>query len=173
MFNFEKLERWHEAIAFADLVYQLTRKFPDEERFGLTNQMRRAAVSISSNIAEGSSRSSRTDCARFVEIATGSLFEVVSQSTVGRNQQFLTEAGYQQLYQAAEKQSHMLSAPQIPGILLTLNPQPLAAPKPSEGGSTLNLPVDKPYSLDQLSYMVIVNLARFALLRSTSGQTYC
>jgi four helix bundle protein len=109
MFNFEKLERWHEAIAFADLVYQLTRKFPDEERFGLTNQMRRAAVSISSNIAEGSSRSSRTDCARFVEIATGSLFEVVSQSTVGRNQQFLTEVEYQQLYQAAEKQSRMLS----------------------------------------------------------------
>jgi four helix bundle protein len=60
-------------------------------------------------IAEGSSRSSRTDYARFVEIATGSLFEVVSQSTVGRNQQFLTEVEYQQLYQAAEKQSRMLS----------------------------------------------------------------
>jgi hypothetical protein len=59
--NFEKLETWHEAIAFADLVCQLTRKFPDEERFGLTNQMRRAAVSISSNIAEGFSRSSRTE----------------------------------------------------------------------------------------------------------------
>src|SRR2546422_998716 len=74
MFNFEKLETWHDAIAFADLVYQFTRHFPVEERFGLTNQMRRAAVSISSNIAEGCSRSSRTDYARFVEIATGSVF---------------------------------------------------------------------------------------------------
>jgi len=109
MFNFEKLETWHEAIAFADLVYQLTRRFPDEERFGLTNQMRRAAVSISSNVAEGCSRSSRADYARFVEIATGSVFEVVSQATVGRNQGFLTDSGYQQLYQAAEKQSRMLS----------------------------------------------------------------
>ena len=109
MFNFEKLETWHEAIAFADLVYQLTRQFPDEERFGLTNQMRRAAVSVSSNIAEGCSRLSKVDYARFVEIATGSVFEVVSQATIGRNQGFLTEAHYQQLYQAAEKQSRMLS----------------------------------------------------------------
>jgi four helix bundle protein len=109
MFNFEKLETWHDAIAFANLVYQFTRKFPDEERFGLTNQMRRAAVSISSNIAEGCSRSSRLDYARFVEIATGSVFEVVSQATIGRNQGFLSETDYKQLYQAAEKQSRMLS----------------------------------------------------------------
>ena len=109
MFNFEKLETWHEAIAFADLIYKLTRHFPDEERFGLTNQMRRAAVSISSNIAEGCSRSSRVDYARFVEIATGSVFEVVSQATIGRNQDFLGQTDYDQLYQAAEKQSRMLS----------------------------------------------------------------
>jgi len=53
MFNFEKLEVWQKAIAFAGLVYRLTRLFPPDERFGLTNQIRRAAVSISSNIAEG------------------------------------------------------------------------------------------------------------------------
>jgi four helix bundle protein len=62
-------------------VYELTGDFPGEERFGLTNQMRCAAVSISSNIAEGSSGASRTDFARFVEIATGSLFEVASTTT--------------------------------------------------------------------------------------------
>jgi four helix bundle protein len=71
--------------------------------------MRRAAVSISSNIAEGSSRSSKQDYARFVEIATGSLFEVVSQATIGRNQKFLSEPEYKELYTAAEKQSRMLS----------------------------------------------------------------
>jgi four helix bundle protein len=73
MFNFEKLDVWQEAIAFADLIYEVTAKFSEQERFGLTNQMRRAAVSISSNIAEGSwrlsrmgLRSLRRDCDRIV-----------------------------------------------------------------------------------------------------------
>ena len=109
MFNFEKLETWQKAILFADLVYRLTRAFPDEERFGLTSQMRRAAVSISSNIAEGSARHSRQDYARFVEIAAGSLFEVVSQSFIGRNQGFLGEADFKAIYSAADKQSRMLT----------------------------------------------------------------
>lgn len=109
MFNFEKLETWQKAIAFADLVYETTRSFPTDERFGLTNQMRRAAVSVSSNIAEGSARNSRTDYARFLEIATGSLFEVVSQSFVGRRQGFLSEAEFNKLYAVAEEQGRMLS----------------------------------------------------------------
>ena len=53
MFNFERLDVWKEAIGLADCVYRLTREFPDYEKFGLANQMRRATVSISSNIAEG------------------------------------------------------------------------------------------------------------------------
>jgi four helix bundle protein len=109
MLNFEKLETWQEAIDFADQVYELTSEFPNDERFGLTNQMRRAAVSISSNLAEGSSRSSRPDFARFVEIASGSLFEVVSQSFIGRRRGFLTMDQFQRLYGAAEKQGKMLS----------------------------------------------------------------
>ena len=109
MFNFEKLDVWQEAIQFADLVYQSTRGFPPDERFGLTNQMRRAAVSVSSNIAEGSSRVSRPDFSRFVEIATGSLFEVVSQATVSRRQGLLSDDEHHRMYAAAEKQSRMLS----------------------------------------------------------------
>ena len=109
MFNFEKLETWQETIAFADQLYELTSNFPPDERFGLTNQMRRAAVSISSNLAEGSSRSSRPDFARFVEIASGSLFEAVSQSFIGRRQGFLTEDQFHRLHVAAEKQGKMLS----------------------------------------------------------------
>ena len=109
MFNLEKLEVWQEAIEFADFVYTVTRAFPADERFGLTNQMRRAAVSISSNLAEGSSRSSRPDFARFVEIATGSMYEVVSQATIGRRQEFLSEADFIRLYAACEKQGKMLS----------------------------------------------------------------
>lgn len=56
MFNFEKLEAWQKGINFADCIYSESQTFPDEERFGLTNQMRRAGISVPSNIAEGSSR---------------------------------------------------------------------------------------------------------------------
>jgi four helix bundle protein len=108
MFNFEKLDVWEKAIDFADLVYNNTRHFTADERFGLTNQMRRAAVSISSNIAEGTSRMSQADFARFIEIATGSVFEVVSQSFIGRRQ-FLTEEGFRALYLAAEEIGRMPS----------------------------------------------------------------
>lgn len=115
MFNFEKLEVWQKAMSFADLVYTATQRFPDKERFGLTNQMRRAVVSISSNIAEGSSRQSRTDFARFLEIAVGSLFEVASQCQIELRQGFLTQDQFRQLYSAAEEQSKMLS-----GLLKTV-----------------------------------------------------
>ena len=109
MFGFEKLDVWQRAIEFADVVYSITRRFPVDERFGLTNQMRRAAVSISSNIAEGSSRNSRKDFARFIEIAAGSVYEVISQSYIGRNQGFLTPEEFEVLYTAADEQSRMLS----------------------------------------------------------------
>jgi four helix bundle protein len=107
MFTFEKLDVWQEAIRFADLLHELTGDFPDEQRFGLTNQMRRASVSISSNIAEGSSRVSRRDFARFVEIATGSLFEVVSQTAIALQRKMVAQNDYNRIYAAAEKQSKM------------------------------------------------------------------
>jgi four helix bundle protein len=109
MFSFEKLDVWRKAIDFADLIYQETRAFPAEERFGLTNQLRRAAVSISSNIAEGSSRSSKTDFARFAEIAAGSVFEAVSQAFIARRQSCLDEDQFLRIYRDAEELSRMLS----------------------------------------------------------------
>ena len=109
MFNFEKLDTWQHAIDFAESVYSITRSFPAEERFGLTNQMRRAALSVSSNIAEGSSRSSRTDFARFVEIAAGSVLEVVSQAFIAKRQNLLSAQAFLELYAHAERQSRMLS----------------------------------------------------------------
>ena len=109
MFNFEKLDVWRKAIDFTDLVYNQTRQFSSDERFGLTNQMLRAAVSISSNIAEGTSRLSQTDYARFIEIATGSVFEVVSQAFIGRRQGFLNDEGFRSLYAAADEIGRMLS----------------------------------------------------------------
>jgi four helix bundle protein len=109
MFNFEKLTVWEKAIDFGDSVYGITRQFPADERFGLTSQMRRASVSVSSNLAEGSSRASKIDFARFVEIATGSVFEVVSQAVISRRQGFLAESDFAKLYGAAEELSRMLS----------------------------------------------------------------
>jgi four helix bundle protein len=122
MFNFEKLEVWQKAIDFADLIYNETRAFPAEERFGLTNQLRRASVSSSSNIAEGSSRSSRNDFAQFAEIPTGSVFETVSQAFVAHRQSFLKEPQFREIYANAEELSRMLSGLRK-SLLSTLNSQ--------------------------------------------------
>lgn len=109
MFNFEKLIGWQRASDLADLVYSHTKSFPDSERFGLTNQMRRAAVSISSTVAEDSSRSSKVDFARFVEIAARSDFELVSQAIIVQRQGFFSEATLGEIYGAAEEESRILS----------------------------------------------------------------
>ena len=78
-YPFEKLDVWRLSITLAKMIYQTSISFPETEKFGLTNQIRRASVSISSNIAEGSARTSSKDQARFYEIAFGSLMEVTSQ----------------------------------------------------------------------------------------------
>ena len=109
MFDSETLEFWQKAIVLADVIYGHTRNFPADERFGLTNQMRRSVVSVSSNIAEGSSRSSKTDSRRFVEIGTCSVFELVSQSFIAQRQDFLSEENFQTIYSSADEIGRMLS----------------------------------------------------------------
>jgi four helix bundle protein len=83
-FGFEQLTVWQKAIEFADLICDVTESLPRAERFGLTSQLRRAAVSVSSNLAEGSGRGSKKDFSRFVEIAFGSVCEVVSQTHLAK-----------------------------------------------------------------------------------------
>ena len=109
MFRFEKLDVWQKAVDFAHGVYGVTGRFPGDERFGLTSQMRRAAVSISSNVAEGSGRSSDKDFAHFIEIAYGSLMEVVSQMQVAYRQAWLAQKDHDELYNKAEELARMLS----------------------------------------------------------------
>jgi four helix bundle protein len=108
VFNFEKLEVWHKAVIYAGNVYRLSRAFPKDEQFGLTNQMRRAGISISANIAEGSARP-HADFARFIGYATGSVFEVVTQAKIAKNEGFLRHEDYELLYAEAEEISRMLS----------------------------------------------------------------
>ena len=110
MFGFETLTAWQKAVEYADHIYSITRKFPADERFGLTSQLRRSAVSVSSNIAEGSSRSSHTDFARFVEIAYGSVLESISELTIAKRQEFVSDAMFKTVYKKAKELAKMLSA---------------------------------------------------------------
>ena len=109
MFRFEKLDVWHRAVRHACNVYRITRDFPTDERFGLTSQMCRASVSIAANIAEGSSRASDVDFARYVEIAYGSLMEVVSHAEIAKLQGYLTKEVYDGIYQESDELARMLS----------------------------------------------------------------
>ncbi|TWT97187.1 hypothetical protein Pla100_23370 [Neorhodopirellula pilleata] len=109
MFGFEKLDVWSKSMDLADVVYRLTKDFPDYERFGLANQMRRAAVSVSSNIAEGSSRESKKDFARFIQLAFGSLMEIVSQLHIAQRQGFIPKDEANKLYAQSKEISKMLS----------------------------------------------------------------
>ena len=79
MRNFEELIVWQKAMEFAEVVYKIQRKLPHEETYGLGDQIRRAVVSIPSNIAEGCGRETDADFQRFLSIARGSLFEVRTQ----------------------------------------------------------------------------------------------
>ncbi len=99
--SYEDLRVWRAGIDFAEAVYITTRDFPGEERFGLTSQLRRAAVSIPSNIAEGWGRGSKLDYLRFLRIARGSLFEVQTQLLIANRVGFLSASGLSDLRQTA------------------------------------------------------------------------
>jgi four helix bundle protein len=133
MFGFERLEVWHKAVEYADTIYDVTRTFPEEERFGLTSQLRRSSVSISSNIAEGSSRSSTTDFNRFIEIAYGSLLESVSEVRIAQKQKFALNTAFERTYKQAEELAKMLS-----GLRRTIKPRVKSRPL-NPRLSTLNL----------------------------------
>lgn len=90
VYSFEKLIVWQESRKLAKEVYILSRKFPKEEQFSLTSQVRRVIISVCSNIAEGSSRSLSKDKARFTEISFGSLLEVLNQLILAVDFEFIT-----------------------------------------------------------------------------------
>ena len=85
----KKLDVWRESVARATHIYQVTEKFPKTEIYGLTSQMRRAVVSIPSNIAEGAARNSSKEFAQFLNIAGGSLSELDTQLEISHNLLFL------------------------------------------------------------------------------------
>jgi len=109
MFGFEKLDVWQKSVEFADQIYRCTASFPNDERFGLTSQLRRASVSISSNIAEGSGRQTANDFIRFLSIAYGSVMECVSQLHIANRLNYINHETLQSLLKLAETIAKMLS----------------------------------------------------------------
>ncbi len=91
MHRFKDLEIWKKSRLFCSSVYEITSKFPESEKFGLTNQLRRASVSIPSNIAEGSSRNSNKDFSRFLQITLGSAYEIETQLLIASDIKFITK----------------------------------------------------------------------------------
>ena len=84
-FSYRNLIAWQKAMSFSKVVYAMIRAFPSEERYALADQIRRAVVSISSNIAEGCGRATNRDYAHFLAIARGSLYETMSQLELAQN----------------------------------------------------------------------------------------
>lgn len=105
--SFRDLVIWQKGLEIAKEIYEITKSFPKEEIFGLTSQIRRSAVSISSNIAEGRGRSSKKDFVNFLYIAQGSLFEVETQLILARD---LYKIDLKNLPKLIEEEQKMLSS---------------------------------------------------------------
>lgn len=102
------LVAWQKAVELCVAIYEATKAFPSEERFGLVSQLRRAGVSVPSNIAEGYGRGSRQDYVRFLRAARGSLYEIDTQLLLSCRLGFLTEAAFQQIESQANECSRIL-----------------------------------------------------------------
>ncbi len=109
-FSFEKLNVWVDSKELVKLIYTITKNFPDEEKFGLTSQLRRASISIASNLAEGTSRKTNKDKAHFTTIAFSSLMEVLNQIILSKELNFIHETEYQTVRTEIEKISNKLNA---------------------------------------------------------------
>jgi len=92
IYSFEKLEVWQEARQLVIWIYKITKDFPVDEKFGLSMQLRRAAVSVVSNLAEGSGRNSMKDKAHFTQVAYSSLLEILTQLIIANDLQLINEA---------------------------------------------------------------------------------
>ena len=110
MFRFEQLKVWHKAVELYDVVDRLADRFPSKVQFGLADQSRRAALSVSSNIAEGSGRETAKEFRHFLSIAKESAFEMVSIAFVCRRRALITDQEHAGLYSQAEEVSKMLTA---------------------------------------------------------------
>lgn len=110
MQDFKQLKVWQKSHRLALAIYQTTRAFPKEEMFALTSQMRRAAQSVSANIAEGCCRNGDAEFARFLYFATGSASELECHLLLARDLNFLPPAAATELLNAVEEVKRMLAS---------------------------------------------------------------
>lgn len=113
--SFEDLPVWQDARKFTNKIYKLTNKFPKEELYGLTSQIRRATVSIMSNIAEGFDRRSDKELSNFLSMSRGSSSEVQNDLYIALDLKYISQTEFNQLYQEAKK-----IAKQINGLMTYL-----------------------------------------------------
>ncbi len=109
-FSFEKLNVWTDSKELVKFIYKITNQFPDEEKFGLTSQLRRASISVSSNLAEGTSRTTNKDKAHFTTMPYSFLMEVLNQIIIAKELSFVKEDDYLIVREQVGKISNKLNA---------------------------------------------------------------
>jgi len=102
MFRFETLEIWQAGMNFTDRIYCFSEKFPKHELFCLTSQLRRAAISVTANIAEGSASHGVKDFRNYLNYSIRSVAEIISELFIARRRDYLQESDFNQLYSEAE-----------------------------------------------------------------------
>ncbi|MFA9389210.1 MAG: four helix bundle protein [Prolixibacteraceae bacterium] len=110
MKTFRDILVWQKAMNFVTQLYKISNAFPKEEQYGLTSQIRRCAVSVPSNIAEGFGRRSSNDFKRFLRIAMGSLFELQTQFEIAKNLNFINQNEFEEGYSDLREIEIMLSS---------------------------------------------------------------
>lgn len=108
--NFREYKVWQDAVAYATNVYKITSQMPYFEKKGLCDQLQRAAVSISSNIAEGAAKPSNVDFARFLDTALGSAYEVETQILISKNVGYIDDTLYFEMSQGLMEIEKQLTA---------------------------------------------------------------
>jgi len=109
MKDFKNLKIWQKGIDLVVDIYKTSQNFPTEELYGLTSQMRRSAVSIPSNIAEGSGRNSDKDFSRFLDISLGSLFELETQIIIAHKLSFINDEKFNELIHDVQEEQKMIT----------------------------------------------------------------
>jgi len=108
-YAFEKLEVWKLAKELVKVIYQETAAFPTEEKFGLVSQMRRASISVASNLAEGSVRSTSKDRTHFANLSYSSLMEVLNHAILAHEIDFLNQEGYLLIRERVQELSYKIN----------------------------------------------------------------
>jgi four helix bundle protein len=105
----KKLKAWQLAMDIAEDIYKISGRFPSEERFGLVSQMRRSAVSVPSNVAEGAGRNTKKEFANFLHIAQGSLSELDTQLELAKRLEYVDEVTWKRIDDKLVEEDKMLS----------------------------------------------------------------